>query len=141
MIQKIKSIVGDDFSEPFCNTVLNRLSNIGYEFKEEDIWSLSFSMQKIKNHINNSCNTTSIPDGLFQVAVDMICGEFLFAKKQTGQLEIAELDLTGAIASISEGDTKVSFGGTSDEDKFNQLLNYLLTKGEGEFVCYRKIRW
>jgi hypothetical protein len=142
IIQNIKSLVGDDFSEDFCNSMLNRLQSFGYEVKENDIMSLCFAMQKVGNHINNSCNTTSVPDELFHIAVDMSCGEFLFAKKQTGQLEIADLDLTGAITSISEGDTSVSFASDStDESRFNDLLNYLMTKGEGEFVCYRKIKW
>ena len=74
--------------------------------------------------------------------MDMSCGEFLFAKKQTGQLEIGDLDLTGAISSIKEGDTQVNFNGDeSDSDKVDILLNYLLNSGKGELVCYRKIRW
>ena len=136
------SIVGDGFTESFCESLLKRLTSFGYDIKEDDAWQLCFIMQKVKHHINNSCNTTSIPDGLFNVAIDMTCGEFLFTKKQTGQLEIANLDLTGAIASVSAGDTSVSFDNSaSDEEKFNQLLNYLMTKGEGDFVCYRKLKW
>ena len=142
MIQKILTIVGDDFSEDYCEAVIQRLQSFGYDVTEDDVWQLCFVMQKVRNHINNSCNTTSVPDGLFHVAVDMTCGEFLFTKKQTGQLTLASLDLTGAIASVSMGDTSVSFDSdASDEDKLNQLLNYLMTKGEGEFVCYRKLKW
>ena len=142
IIQNIKSLVGNDISKDFCEAVVNRLQSFGYEVTENDIMSLGFAMQKVRNHINNSCNTTSVPDGLFHIAVDMSCGEFLFAKKQTGQLKIADLDLTGAITSISEGDTSVSFASDStDESRFDELLNYLMTKGEGEFVCYRKIKW
>lgn len=129
-------------SEQFCEAVLNRLVSFGYTPKEDDGWVLSFVMQKVENHIKDSCNTTSIPDGLFHVAVDMVCGEFLYSKKQTNQLEIADLDLSGAIASISEGDTSVSFDSAStDEQKFNTLLNFLMTKGEGDFICYRKLKW
>lgn len=142
MIENILSIVGADFSESFCKSTLGRLKSFGYDFTKDDYFVLCFAMQKVKNHINNSCNTTSIPDGLFYIAVDMICGEFLFSKKQTGQLEIENLDLNGTITSISEGDTSIQFAqGASDEDKFNQLLNHLMTKGEGEFVCYRRIKW
>ena len=129
-------------SEPFYEAVLNRLDSFGYELKEADTWGLCFAMQKVENHIKNFCNVSSVPDGLFNVAVDMACGEFLFTKKQTGQLEISTLDLTGAIKQISEGDTTVSFvDGASDEEKFNQMLSYLMTKGEGDFICFRKIRW
>lgn len=128
-------------SESFYEAVLKRLVSFGYTLKEDDSWLICFAMQKVENHIKNSCNTTDVPDGLFNVAVDMVCGEFLFTKKQTGQLEIADLDFDGAFTSIKEGDTQVNFGGSSDEEKFDQMLNYLLHHGEGDFVCYRKIRW
>ena len=128
-------------SELFYEAVLKRLVSFGYTLKEDDSWLICFAMQKVENHIKNSCNTTDVPDGLFNVAVDMVCGEFLFTKKQTGQLEIADLDFDGAFTSIKEGDTQVNFGGSSDEEKFDQMVNYLLHHGEGDFVCYRKIRW
>lgn len=128
-------------SESFYEAVLKRLVSFGYTLKEDDSWLICFAMQKVENHIKNSCNTTDVPDGLFNVAVDMVCGEFLFTKKQTGQLEIADLDFDGAFTSIKEGDTQVNFDGSSDEEKFDQMVNYLLHHGEGDFVCYRKIRW
>ena len=129
-------------SEPFYEAVLKRLVSFGYSPKEEDGWMICFAIQKVENHIKNSCNTPSIPDGLFHVAVDMVCGEFLFAKKQTGKLELADLDLNGAITQIHEGDVTVQFAsGSSDEDKFNSFLNYLLHNKEGDFVCYRKLKW
>jgi hypothetical protein len=72
----------------------------------------------------------------------MVCGEFLLAQKQTGKLELNDLDLDGAITSIKEGDVQINFGdGTSDDEKFNSFLNYLLHNGDGDFVCYRKLKW
>ncbi len=128
--------------EPFFTAVLQRLVSLGYKLKENDDWILCFAMQNVENHIKNTCNITSIPDGLFNVAVDMVCGEFLFAKKQSGQLEITDLDLTGAITSLSEGDVSISFDTNStDEEKFNLLINHLMTKGKGDFVCFRKLKW
>ena len=144
MIQAILNIMPDSsLSESFVEAVLKRLESFGYSFEgANDNFALAFAMQKVENHIKNSCNTTSIPDGLFNVAVDRVCGEFLFTKKQTGQLEMADLDFTCAVTSISEGDTSVSFGtGASDEDKINQMLKYLMTQGEGDFVCFRKLKW
>lgn len=147
MIQKILAniktiITNTSLSESFIEAVLKRLVSFGYQLKEDDGWVICFAMQKVENHIKNSCNTTDIPIGLFHVAVDMACGEFLFAKKQTGRLEVADLDLNGAITQIHEGDVTVQFaGGSSDEDKFNELLKYLLHNGEGDFVCYRKLKW
>lgn len=146
MIQKVLAnilsiMTNTSLSEQF-EAVLKRLVSFGYNLQEDDGWMICFAMQKVENHIKNSCNTTSIPDGLFNVAVDMVCGEFLFTKKQTGKLELEDIDLDGVITSIKEGDTQVNFGdGTSDEEKFNSFLNYLLHHGEGDFVCYRKLKW
>lgn len=143
ILANILTIKGEtSLSESFFEAVLKRLVSFGYEPKEDDAWVLCFMAQKVENHIKISCNITSIPDELFYSAVDMVCGEFLFNKKQIGQLEIADLDLTSSIASISEGDTSVSFNAdSSDETKFNQLVQYLMSKGEGDFVCYRKLKW
>lgn len=137
------SSLSESFSaESFIEAVLNRLDSFGYEPKEDDSWVIGFVMQKVENHIKNSCNIPSIPEGLFNVAVDMVCGEFLLAKKQTGKLDLADLDMNGAVTQIREGDISVSFGdGSSVEERFNQFLNYLLHHGEGDFVCFRKLTW
>ena len=143
MIQKILNIIPNSgHSESSVRAVLNRLTSFGYLPKEEDSWELSFVMLNVENHIKNSCNTTSIPEGLLNVAVDMTCGEFLMNRKNSGRLEISDLDLSGAVASISEGDISISFDTNStDEEKFNQLINYLINKGKGDFVCYRQLKW
>ena len=147
LIQKILATIlsvmpKSSLSEPFYLAVLKRLVSFGYFPKEDDSWMVCFAIQKVENRIKNSCNTTSVPEGLFNIAVDMVCGEFLLAKKQTGKLSLNDLDLSGAITSIKEGDIQVNFGnGSSDAERFNDFLNYLLHHGEGEFVCYRKIKW
>lgn len=129
-------------TEQFYKAVLDRLVSFGYEPKNDDCWSICFVMQKIENHIRNTCNTPTVPDGLFNVAVDMVCGEFFFNQKQTGKLELTELDLNGAIAQIHEGDITVQFAnGMSDEERFNALINHLLHGGDGELICYRRMVW
>lgn len=143
ILQAIKiTMLNSTLTDAFFDAVLQRLVSLKYKLEENDDWILCFAMQSVENHIKSSCNVTSVPEGLFNIAVDRVCGEFLFAKKQTGQLTIEGLDLDGAIASVSAGDTNVSFvAGASDDDRFNQLVNYLMTKGEGDFVCYRKLKW
>ena len=143
LLQTIKNTMSNSsLTESFFKAVLQRLISLGYKLEENDDWILCFAMQGVENHIKGSCNVTHIPDELSNVAVDRVCGEFLFTKKQTGQLTIEGLDLNGAIASISEGDTNVSFvSGATDDDRFNLLVNYLMTKGDGDFVCYRKFKW
>lgn len=145
VLTNIMTILGkSSLDESFIKLILKRLESLGYTIQDGDAWLIGFSVQKVENHIKNSCNTNSIPDGLKYTAVDMVCGEFLFALKQTGKLdEVFDLDV--AIKSIQEGDTNVTFaigdGSQTPEQRLNSLLSFLMTNGEGDFVCYRKIKW
>lgn len=147
LIQKIlanilPAIANTSLSEQFCGAALKRLVSFGYALKESDGLAVCFAMQKAENRIKNSCNISAIPDGLFHVAVDMACGEFLFAKKSTGALNLAQLDLNRAVTQIREGDTTVQFAnGSSDAEKFEAFLSHLLHGRESELVCYRKLSW
>lgn len=138
----ISALDGSGLSESLIEAVLNRLDSFGYEVTESEAWAVGFAMQKAANTIRNECNVNDIPEGLTQVYVDMACGDFLYAKKQTGQLTLGDLDLSGAVTSIKEGDTQVSFDAAgSDSDKLDSFLNALMNGGKDELVCYRRIRW
>lgn len=122
--------------------VLKRLDSFGYEPTEADTFCIGFSVQKIENSIKNDCNVVEVPEGLTNIAVDMVCGEVLDTLYRTGKLSLDNLDLDGAIASVSAGDTSVSFdNNTSDDGKFTTFLQLLQNNGRGDFECYRKIRW
>lgn len=129
-------------TEDFFEELLNRLVSYGYELQEGDCFEICFNTSKVENHIKNHCNINTVPEGLYEVAIDRICGEFFFGRKQTGLLEIASLDLDGALSSIKEGDTQVNFASDdSDDAKFSVLVQTLRTSGEGDLVCYRKLKW
>ena len=122
-----------------------RLKTFGYAMKEGDEAILAFSIQKVENSIKNDCNVSSVPDGLVNTAVDMAVGEFLTAKKTFAPDDIAGLDLSTAVKQIQEGDTNVTFaageGSLTAEQRLENLINYLLTYGKGEFVHYRRLIW
>ena len=145
LLNKVFTIMSSEntgLTKSFIEMILRRLVFLGYKSNLDDAWVISFAIQKVENQIKNSCNILKIPDGLLHIAADRICGEFLVAKKQSGQLDISGLDFKSAISSIKEGDTDVSFDNTmSDEAKFNQLLNRLMMSGESELICYRKLKW
>lgn len=125
--------------------VKERLSSFGYELQEDDEFALAFSIQKVENTIKNDCNVSEVPDGLMNIAVDMVVGEFLTAKKTFAPDSIAGLDLELAVKQIQTGDTNTVFavgeGSLTPEQRLNVFLNYLLTYGREEFSCYRKIKW
>jgi len=138
----VSILVGSSLSEQSLLSVIERLESFGYTIKETDNYIIAFSAQKVENTIKNECNVTVIPDGLINIAIDMICGEVLFTKKQTGQLEGFSLETS--LKSVQAGDTTVSFaveGSMTPEQRLNNLISYLLSNGRGEFVCYRKIKW
>lgn len=125
--------------------VKERLQSFGYTLKDGDEVILTFSIQKVENTIKNDCNVPSIPDGLENIAIDMVVGEFLTAKKTFSPDDITGLDLDYAVKQIQEGDTNTVFatgeGCLTAEQRLNAFLNYLLTYGRDEFSCYRRLRW
>lgn len=147
IIENIIVIINkEEVDEEFIEKILKRLISFGYIPNENDSWIITFCMQKVENHIKNSCNISEIPNELKEVEIDRICGEFLFSKKQSGQLNAENgFDLEMAIKQVQAGDTNVTFavgeGSETLETKLNTLISYLLNYGESDFVCYRQIKW
>lgn len=123
--------------------IVKRLESFGYAVATADEWALRYLIEKVTNTVKNECNVSEIPDGLHQVAVDMACGEFLMAKKGTGQL--AGFDLDAAVKQIHEGDTSVTFafgeGSTTPEQRLDNLITRLMSYGKPQFAAYRRLRW
>lgn len=141
-ISTLTEKIAEVYESSLTELVLLRLDSFGYEPTEDDVFIISFSVQKVENSIMNDCNITEIPEGLMNVAVDMVCGEILGTLYRIGKLNMTSLDLDGAIASVSAGDTSVSFDSTTgDNGKFMTLLSLLTDGGRGDFACYRQIKW
>lgn len=130
--------------------VTERLASFGYTVTADDTWVLGFISEKVESSIKNDCgvydtasSSVVIPNELHGIAVDMVCGEFLYLKKQTGQLEGFDLDT--ALKTVQAGDTTVTFaigeGSMTPEQRLNSFISYLMTNGKGEFICYRRIKW
>lgn len=142
VVTSVNKILNDTNLTAFTEDVLNRLVSFGFNPTEEDAWMIAFSTKGTVNHVLNEINHQTVPEGLFEVVVDMVCGEVLNAKFLSGQLDLTALDLNGMIQSVKEGDTTVSFSAEgSDESKLNSLLTWLI-QGKGcDLLCYRKMRW
>lgn len=144
IIANIKNDTGKD--EAFITKVLNRLQSFGYIPAESDAWIIAFCIDKVDNQIMNSCNIYKIPDKLVEVEIDRICGEFLFSKKQSGQLTAKNgFDIEMAVKQVQAGDTNVQFalgeGQETLETKLNSLISHLINSGENELVCFRQLKW
>lgn len=123
----------------------DRLISIGYEFKDGDEAILNFVVQKVTSTIKNDCNVPEVPDELECIAVDMMAGEFLLAKKTFSPDDISGIDLDYAVKQIQAGDTSTTFavseGSSTPEQRLNNFVNYLLNYGKSEFAAYRRIKW
>lgn len=142
VVTSVNSILNDTNLTTFTEDVVNRLVSFGYNPTEEDAWMIAYTTKGTVNHVLNEINHSKVPEGLFEVVVDMVCGEVLNAKFCSGQLDMTNLDLNGMIQSVTEGDTTVSFSAEgSDESKLKGLLSWLI-QGKGcDLLCYRRMRW
>ena len=142
VVNSVNNILNDTNLIIFTEDVVKRLVSFGFVPTEEDAWMIAFSTKGTVNHVLNEINHAKVPDGLFEVVVDMVCGEVLNAKFLSGQLDLTNLDLDGMIQSVKEGDTTVAFSAEgSDEAKLKGLLSWLI-QGKGcDLLCYRKMRW
>ena len=117
-----------------------RLEELGYAPSDEDNALLEICRQRVEDSIRNLCNipeSDNIPKALSSVVIERVCGEFLFVKRMSGQL-----DISPAVKQIVEGDVSVSFSeSSSDGERLYGLIDRLIHSGEKELVRFRRIRW
>ena len=142
VVNSVNAILKDTNFDSITENVVNRLVSFGYVPTDADSWMIAYSIKGTVNHVLNEINHKTVPVGLLEVVVDMVCGEVLNAKFLSGQLDMNSLDLDGMIQSVKEGDTTVNFSAEgSDEVKLKNLLSWLI-QGKGcDLLCYRKMRW
>ena len=118
VVDSVNKILNDTNLTDMVETVVERLVSFGYVPTDADSWMIAYSTKGTVSHVLNQINHQTVPDGLTEVVVDMICGEVLNAKFLSGQLDLSGLDLDGMIQSVKQGDTSVNFSAEgSDEAK------------------------
>ena len=134
-----------NFDEMFTHDILSFIKTFGYTIQSGDNHLIEFIINKVCAEIKNECNVLVIPDGLRQVALYMVSGEFLFFKKRSGQLTGFNFEACAAVKQIQEGDTSVTFavneGVNTPEQKFDAIIEFLRESGKGQLVAYRKLKW
>lgn len=127
--------------------VKQRLASLGIILSIEptstDNFLLNFAVNKTIDHIKNQTNLSAVPEGLTHLAIDMAVGEFLYAKKSMGLLDVSSLDFSTTAKRVKDGDTDVEFlvdAKSTPEANFNAFLNYL-QHNEIDFVKYRVLTW
>lgn len=126
--------------------VKERLIALNVDLTPTDDTLLNFNIDKVTNFIKNETNQSQVPQGAYEIAIDMVIYEFLFIKNATGTLDIPGMDLNAsAVKSIKDGDTTIDYGenkGASNDpvSRFYMLLANLAHK-EQDWGIWRRIRW
>lgn len=116
---------------------------LGYKLQTGEDWLLAFCEQKVTVEIKNACNLSAIPEGLTEIAIQAVAGEFLFAVKNAGRLTGFNLNLDFALKTLQEGDTTTTFAverSLTPEQRLDALISGLLV-GRKQYVSYRCLKW
>lgn len=123
--------------------VYRRLEQLNYSVVPEDQATVAYLIEKISNEIKLDTHSPEVPEALLQMAIDMICGEFLQSKYALGQL--TGFDFSGSIKKITEGDTTVEYaygsGSKTPEERFLAYLKILRTPDKSMLAAVRRLRW
>lgn len=136
LANEVKQIVnGDEIVENIIDFTIERLN----EWKISNIqpFELAFAVQTVIEKIKNATNQLSVPEGLTFTAVDMICGEFLQKRLDTGNLP--EFEVSQALKTLKVGDTTTTY---QDSGKSGvELLISSLNSRKDDVLSYRKLKW
>ncbi|MBR4844821.1 MAG: hypothetical protein IKU98_00195 [Bacteroidaceae bacterium] len=123
--------------------VYSRLASLGYSIVPEDTSTIRYLIDKTVNAIKLDTNYIDFPVELLQMAIDMVCGEFLQTKYALGQL--TGYDFSGSVKKITEGDTTVEYaygtGSKTPEERFLALIKQLRTPDKSQIAAVRRLRW
>ena len=104
---------------------------------------LVYLVGNVTERVLNETNQTEIPEGLEYLSAEMVVGEYLNLKKNSGELD--GFDTEAAIKQIQEGDTNITFalgaGSSTPEQRLDSLINYLTNGRTREFIRYRRVVW
>lgn len=123
--------------------VIARLSMLGYTPGFDDFEYIDFELEKIINYTLNYCNIEEVPEIVKPRLVDRVACEYLFYKKNSGNLDGFDYDTV--IKEIKEGDTTLRFAVGSGEDtpenRFDAMVKRL-EKGYDKWITpHRRLRW
>ena len=123
--------------------VVTRLKQLGYKSVEDDYDTIDFELEKTFNYIKNHCNIETIPNILDYRIIDRVCAEFLYYKKNSGNLE--GFNYEAVIKQIKEGDTTIHYavgqGEDTPENRFDSFVKSLERGFDKWLTPYRRLRW
>lgn len=123
--------------------VIDRLMQLGYTATEADGRQIDYELEKITDYTLNYCNIVTVPPIVEKRLIDRVCGEFLYYKKNSGELEGFNYDAT--IKQIKEGDTSITYavgqGEDTPENRFDAFVKQLERGYDKWITPHRRLRW
>lgn len=123
--------------------VIKRLEMLGYVYDPSDDEQIEYELNKILNYVLNYCNITVIPEILDPRITDRVCSDFLYYKKNSGNLNGFNYD--AVIKSIKEGDTTITYavgqGEDTPENRFDAFVKSLERGFDKWITPHRRLRW
>lgn len=111
----------------------------------EDKDILEYLINKSLNSINNITNqdytADTFPTPIFEIWVDKAAGEYINLKKITDELP-ENYDLSLLATQIKLGDTSINLGegtASSDEQRLNAVINFLMIGRDRELIRFRRM--
>lgn len=118
------------------------LHEYGYNFQSSDSYILELFKDRVKESILNKTNQKELPNGLKNVYINRVIGEFLDFKYNLNQLNLENVTFDRMVKSITEGDTSVTYmDEESDTAKLRGFIDTLKNYGADQLVMYRRIIW
>ena len=124
-------------------SIIDRLAHFNYTVVDGDESHIDFELNKTLNYVMNYCNITEIPEILENRIVDKVCSDFLYYKKNSGNL--SGFDYDSVVKEIKEGDTTVKYavgqGEDTPENRFDSFVKQLERGFDKWITPHRRLRW
>lgn len=123
--------------------IIERLMQLGYIATDADHAQIEFELQLVTNYVLNYCNITEIPEIIEPRLIDRVCSDFLYYKKNSGQL--SGFNYEAVIKSVKEGDTTLTYavgqGEDTPENRFDAFVKTLKNGFDKWITPHRRLRW
>ena len=150
ILETIKEYLIDDETRFIKDAVLMAHKKLnGYGYEGVDVEMLTLHALSVREFILNYCNIEKMPKGLMFTYVNMICASYLelyvvknYVNGEAG--EYSEKAISGAIASITEGDVSVTYKDNQSSDKIlnaKALIGSLMDGYRAYLTRYRRMVW
>jgi len=127
-----------------------KIRMLGYSFSDSTLSAdegiIDVILDDVLQHIRNFCNLETVTDAMKEelsgYITDRVAGQFVFLKRSTGAMS-GMITFEASPASVSEGDTSVSFGsrGVTQEEGYTAELERMRNRSDDELLRFRRLQW